>query len=161
MPSGTGTIHVVRGTGTATTRKASFDAALADAGVHQYNLRTLSSVIPAGATISIDGTAPALGPTGNALDVVLARQTSAPGARAAAGLAWVRDDDGTGVFYEAGDHDPETVAEVLRMGLEAGCELRAIEVSDPETEIVTADPSPDRYATAVVLATYGDSKPLL
>lgn len=154
-------IRIVWGDGEAGTAKASFDAALADAGVHEYNLRTLSSVIPAGVNLVADGTAPDLGPTGNALDVVVGRQTSPPGARAAAGLAWARDEDGTGIFYEGGDHDPETVEELLRRGIEHGCVLRGIDTEPVETQVVTADTAPDSYTTAVVLAVYGESSSLV
>lgn len=153
-------IRLVWGTGHASTEKASFDAALANAGVHQYNLRELSSVIPAGVALERVGSAPDLGPTGNALDVVIARQTSPPGARAAAGLAWVRGEDDTGIFYEVADTDPETVGELLRAGIERGCYIRELDYGDVETEIVTADSAPDEYTTAVVLATYGESESL-
>lgn len=153
-------IRLVWGTGTASTRKASFDDALAAANVHQYNLRELSSVIPAGVTLELVDTAPDLGTTGSALDVVLARQTSPPGTRAAAGLAWTRTDDGSGIFYEVEDTDPDAVRNRLLRGIEHGCAIRGIE-PDVETKIVTADPSPDKYSTAVVLAVYGESEPLV
>lgn len=152
-------IRIVRGDGRAGTAKASFDAALAAANVHEYNLRRLSSVIPAGVPVEVVGSAPDLGPPGNALDVVLAGQTSPPGARAVAGLAWARTDEGRGIFYEAGDHDPETVRERLRTGVEHGCRLRGID-ADVEMELVTVDPSPEQYATAAVLAVYGESESL-
>lgn len=154
-------IRLVWGDGTAGTAKASFDATLADANLHQYNLRTLSSVIPADATVDRVGTAPDLGPTGNAVDVVLARETSPPGTRAAAGLAWTRAADGAGIFYEAGDHDPETVRELLDSGIEHGCALRDIEEPTVERQVVTAGPSTDEYTTAAVLAVYGQSDSLL
>jgi len=154
-------IRIVWGTGCGLTEKAAFDVALAEAGIHQYNLRQLSSVIPAETDLTRAGTAPDLGPTGHALDVVLARQTSPPGARAAAGLAWVRGEGGAGIFYEVEDTDPETVRELLRTGIERGCHLRGLDAADIETEVVTADASPDQYTTAVVAAVYGDSKSLL
>lgn len=154
-------IRVVWGTGAGHTAKGSYDRALAAAGIHEYNLRDLSSVVPAGATIETVETAPDLGPTGNVLDVVQARQTSPPGTRAAAGLAWARGEDGAGVFYEVGDHDPESVAELLRAGIETGCEIRDVEDAPVETEVIAADPTPDRYTTAVVVAVYGESDPLL
>ncbi len=152
-------IRLVWGDGVGPTEKAAFDAALADAGLHQYNLRRLSSVIPAETRLEHVGTAPNLGPTGNVLDVVLAEQTSQPGARAAAGLAWARDDSG-GVFYEVGDHDPETVTELLQAGIERGTAMRGIE-EPVETRVVTAGPAPERYTSAVVAAVYGESSPLL
>jgi len=152
-------IRIVWGTGRGPTAKASFDTALAEANVHNYNLRVLSSVIPAGVALDEPGTAPDLGPTGGGLDAVVARQTSPPGARAAAGLAWIRDDDETGVFYEAANHDPETVREQLEAGIEHGCSLRDIDGA-VERRVVTAPPAPDAYTTAVVLAAYGDAEPL-
>jgi len=152
-------IRIVWGTGSGPTGKASFDAALADANVHGYNLRVLSSVIPAGVAVDEPGTAPDLGPTGGGLDVVLARQTSPPGTRAAAGLAWIRDDDETGIFYEAADHDPATVREQLQAGIDHGCSLRGIE-GRPERRVAAGDPVPEAYTTAVVLAAYGESEPL-
>lgn len=152
-------IRVVHGEGPGPTRKAAFDAALAAAGLHRYNLRRLSSVIPADTTVEVVGTAPDLGPTGQALDVVLAEQTSPPGARAAAGLAWARDPSG-GVFYEVGDTDPETVTEQLRAGIEHGMELRGLD-APVETAVVTAGAEPERYTAAVVAAVYGESVPLL
>jgi len=155
-------IRIVWGVGTARTAKASFDAALYEANLHQYNLRQLSSVIPAETPLVEVGTAPDLGDTGNGLHVVMARQTSRPGARASAGLAWVRDaSEGPGIFYEVDNHDPETVAERLQTGIERGCELRGIDPEGIETKIVTADPAPDQYTTAVVIATYGESEPLV
>jgi len=154
-------IRIVWGQAAGRTAKASFDAALAAANLHRYNLRELSSVVPAGVALDRVGTAPDLGPTGEALDVVLARQTSEPGARAAAGLAWARGEDGAGVFYEVGNHDPETVAELLARGIERGCALRGLDPADVEREVVTAERGPDRYTTAVVVAVYGESTPLL
>jgi arginine decarboxylase len=152
-------IRIVWGTGTAGTQKASFDEALAAANVHQYNLRELSSVIPASVPVESSGTAPELGATGNALNVVLARQTSPPDTRAAAGLAWAQTDDGSGIFYEADGTDPASVRDRLSQGIEHGCALRDID-ADIETHIVTAGPT-EQYTTAAVLAVYGGSEPLV
>lgn len=174
-------IRIVWGVGTARTAKASFDAALADATIHQYNLRQLSSVIPAETALELTGDAPDLGPAGNVLDVVMARQTSEPGHRASAGLAWVREasetteqadslseeadtsgqTDGPGIFYEVEDHDPETVEKLLRTGIEHGCELRGLDSEAVETKVVTAESSPDEYTTATAVAVYGESTSLL
>lgn len=150
-------IRIVWGTGAAATPMASFDAALADAGVHQYNLRRLSSVIPADATLDRTAVAPDLGPTGHALDVVQARQTSSPDAQAAAGLAWARHDDGTGIFYEDSDHDPKTVKQRLLAGIGQGCDIRGIDPDAVEIELVSAEPTPEQYTSAVCLAIYGEA----
>ena len=47
----------------------------------------------------------------------------------------------------------------LRTGVEHGCRLRDID-ADVEMELVTVDPSPEQYATAAVLAVYGESESL-
>jgi len=152
-------IRIVWGTGQGPTAKASFDSALAAADAHSYNLRELSSVIPGGVPVEEVGTAPDLGPTGNALDAVIARQMSPPGTRAAAGLAWARDEDGTGIFYEEGNHDPATVRERLEAGIDHGKSLRDID-GQMHSRVVTADPSAEAYTTALVAALYGESERL-
>lgn len=161
-PGHRGVIRIVWGTGHGRARSASLDAALAAAGVHQYNLRRLSSVIPSGAELASVGSAPDLGSTGNALDVAMARATSASDEPAVAGMAWARDgSEGPGVFSEVSGSEPDGVAERLRAGVERSCELRGVDDPGVERRVVTADPSSDRYATAVVLAAYGESEPLL
>jgi arginine decarboxylase len=154
-------IRIVLGTGYGPTPSASFDAALADANVHQYNLNLLSSVIPDGATVEPVGSAPDLGGIGNKLDVAMAKQTSKPGARAAAGIAWAREGtDGPGVFSEVHDHDVETVKSRLQSGIEKSCELRNIPDPDINREIIVAEPGSGEYASAVALAVYGESRPI-
>jgi len=153
-------IRVVSGTGTGPTATASYDAALADANVHNYNLVRVSSVVPPGATVERVGTAPDLGPVGERLTVVEARATAPGPCTPAASLGWVQSDAG-GVFYEA---DGESVAEVERTvceGLAAGRELRGWDFGDERVETATRSADAGCYATAVVLAVYGDSDPLL
>ena len=77
------TIRIVWGVGDGPTEMASYDAALADAGVHNYNLVTVSSMIPAGAEIEVADTAPYLGPPGNRLTVVQGRRPRPPASRSA------------------------------------------------------------------------------
>jgi arginine decarboxylase len=182
------TVRVVRGTGTGPTATASYDAALADAGVHDYNLVTVSSVVPADAAIEVAGTAPNLGPAGGALTVVEARETAAAPSRAAAALGWTRtdpdadapavDEPGQGLFYEAADAaaadggrlrsaedaDGDTlvgsVTERVRDGLAAGRDLRGWPPADPAVRTATAT-AETGYVTAVVLAVYGDADPIL
>lgn len=155
-------IRIVWGIGAGETPSASFDVALAAANVHQYNLRRLSSVIPEGVPLEAVGTAPDLGATGNALNVAMAKQTSQPGARAAAGMAWVRDGfQGPGIFSEVADHDPETVNELLETGITRSCRLRGIDDYEIEKQVVTAPSSSSQYQTAVILAVFGESRPLL
>ena len=179
------TIHVAGGVGVADTAMASYDAALADANLHNYNLVAVSSVVPAEATVEAVAEAPALGPAGNRLTVVEARRTIGPddevdfreGGRAGAedaeskraprrhpdavaGLGWATG-PGPGLFYEVTGEDPTDVRERIEAGLDAGSDLRDWELPDRETRVETVAAEPGRYATAVVIAAYGESKPIL
>ncbi|WP_254272388.1 pyruvoyl-dependent arginine decarboxylase [Haloarcula marina] len=154
------TIRVVWGAATGPTALSSYDAALAEAGVHNYNLVTLSSVIPAGPAIEIVGTAPDLGPPGEALEVVQSAATAAPGEQAAAGIGWARTADGPGIFYEVDGTDPEAVRAEIREGLAAGRELREWEFVEQQVRVESVAPE-ESFASAVVLATYGQSHPVV
>lgn len=157
-----GTIRVVWGTGTGPTAMASYDAALAAANVHDYNLVRVSSVVPADAAIEAVGEAPDLGPVGGRLTVVEARATVPPdeAGPAVASLAWVREPEGPGLFYEAGGTDREAVAARVDAGLRAGRRLRDWGFGEPRRRTTTVEAPDDAFATAVVLAVYGTSSPL-
>jgi arginine decarboxylase len=150
------TIRVVHGVGEAATKMASYDAALADANVHNYNLVTVSSVIPGDATVEAVGTAPDLGPAGERLTVVEARATTGGVGTVSAALGWTTG-PGPGLFYEASGEDPTAVRRSVAVGLEAGRSLRDWEFVDEQITVTTADADGDGYATAVVLAVYGES----
>ena len=154
-----GTIRVVWGTASAPTAMSSYDAALAEAGVENYNLVSVSSVIPSGAHVERAGTAPDLGPVGERLTVVEGRATVGEGP-AAAGLAWATTADGRGLFYESSGRTAGGVREEVRAGLRAGMDLREWTFVDEGSEVVAADAG-EGYATALVLAVYGRSSPLL
>ncbi|WP_115863511.1 pyruvoyl-dependent arginine decarboxylase [Halorussus litoreus] len=156
------TIRVAWGTGSGPTEMAAYDAALADANLHDYNLVTVSSVIPADAPVEAVGTAPDLGPAGERLTVVQARATCAGPGHVSAALGWTTTEDGPGLFYEtAGETDPEDVAERVRAGLDAGRDLRDWTFVDERVETASVDAEPGTYAAAVVVAAYGESEPIL
>ena len=174
-------IRIAWGVGRGPTRLSAYDAALAEAGVHDYNLRQLSSVIPAGATVEEVGTVPDLGPGGQGLHVVEASAVGRNGPQTAV-LAWARSPDGPGLFYEAGASEPSSaVVEEVLTGIDAGIDLRDRPYGEPRTRVVTVDAAeghvseraagvadggssgvPDEpYAAAVAIAAYGRSEPLL
>lgn len=176
------TIRVLQGVGTGPTALAAYDAALAEAGVHDYNLVEVSSVVPADAALTVADSAPDLGPVGNRLTVVQSEATVAPSSagdnaevgagaeagadessadRAVAGIGWARSADGPGIFYETAGDDEETVRESIRTGLDHGVSLRNWSVADSDVVIEGADARPNAHATAVVLAAYGRSEPIL
>jgi len=153
-------IRVVWGTASGPTALSSFDTALAEAGIHNYNLVTLSSVIPAEPSIEVVGTAPDLGPVGDELHVVESSATAEPGERAAAGIGWARSESGRGIFYEVSGEDPEQVREEIEAGLAAGRQLRDWTFVD-ENVVVRSVAADGEHASAVVCATYGQSRPAL
>jgi len=179
------TIHVAGGVGVADTAMASYDAALAEANVHNYNLVAVSSVVPADASVKRVDTAPDLGPAGSALTVVEARRTVGPrdavdfreGGRAGAttatttqaprrqpdvvaGLGWATG-PGPGLFYEVTGEEHADVRERIHAGLDAGAALRDWELTETATHIETAASDPDQHTTAVVVAAYGLAEPIL
>lgn len=154
------TIYVVTGAATAPTEMASYDAALAAANIHNYNLVPVSSVIPAHARVEAVDTAPDLGPAGNRLTVVEARATTDEAGTVSAGLGWTTG-DGPGLFYEASGTDPDTVEDAVRTGLDAGRDLREWSFDDEEVVVTSADADSDGYTTVVAVAAYGQSEPIL
>jgi arginine decarboxylase len=154
------TIYVASGAATAPTEMASYDAALADANVHNYNLVQVSSVIPAGATVERVDAAPDLGPAGNRLTVVQGRATTSEAGTIAAGLGWATG-PGPGLFYEASGTDPEAVATTVRDGLRAGRALRDWTFDDEDVLVESAEADGEGYTTVVVIAAYGESEPIL
>ncbi|MBZ6495600.1 MULTISPECIES: pyruvoyl-dependent arginine decarboxylase [Natrinema] len=157
------TIRVVWGSASAPTAMASYDAALAEAGIENYNLVSVSSMIPAETPVEAVGTAPDLGPAGERLTVVEARATTAGPGRVSAALAWTQSvDDGPGLFYEtAGEMDHETVERRVREGLAAGQDLREWEFGDSAVAVESQQAESGAHTTAVVLAVYGESEPIL
>jgi len=117
-------IRVVWGSATGPTATAAYDAALAEANIHNYNLVTVSSVVPADPPLEVVGTAPDLGPVGNRLTVVQSKATVSPeeSEPAVAGIGWARSDSGRGIFYEEAGSDHESVSEAIEAGLAAGTE---------------------------------------
>ena len=157
------TIRVVWGSGTAPTKMASYDSALADAGIENYNLVAVSSVIPAETDVEAVGTAPDLGPAGNRLTVVEACATTAGPGRVSAALGWSQSvDGGPGLFYEAAETtDSEDVERRVREGLDAGKALREWDFGESNVRVESDTAESGGYTTAVVVAVYGDSRPIL
>lgn len=169
-----GMIRIVWGTASAPTAMASYDAALAKAGICNYNLVAVSSVIPAGVDVEAVGSAPYLGPAGERLTVVEARATTAGPGRVSAALGWVQsqsepqsqphppESPGPGLFYEAaGETDGEDVKRRVLEGLAAGQTLREWSFDQPMVHVESATADSGSYTTAVVLAVYGESEPIV
>ena len=105
-------ITVTKGIGKGQTELSAFDAALQDAGIANYNLIHLSSIIPAGSEITLGRPLAQKSEFGNKLYVVIAEmRQSKEEKRACAGLGWVTATDGSGrgLFVE---HIGESESEV-------------------------------------------------
>lgn len=110
-------IHLATGVGSGPTTLSAFDAALNAAGIANYNLLRLSSVIPPDTEIvHHDKAIPAElmpGEWGDRLYIVMAEQReSAPNTEAWAGIGWVQEKGtGKGLFVE---HEGESEVKVRR-----------------------------------------------
>jgi arginine decarboxylase len=93
-------ILVTHGTGSGPTEISAFDRALVDAGVANYNLLYLSSVLPPASNVIEEKPKPyAYGEWGDRLYVVMAQmRVSKANDEAWAGIGWMQDmdDDGRG-----------------------------------------------------------------
>ena len=103
------TIRVSAGSGTGRTPLSAFDSALRDAGVADFNLVRLSSVIPPGSTVTdVHGRHQLTGGHGDLLYCVYAAAYAYNrGDKAWAGVGWALHEDGSGagLFVE---HDAAT-----------------------------------------------------
>lgn len=150
-------IEVARGVGRGPTELAAFDAALQAAGVANFNLLPLSSVIPPASVVAVvDRPIHPRGEWGDRLYVVLAEhRTSTPGDVAAAGIGWVIDaGSGRGLFVE---HDGASLAEVEA---DARASLDALAASrgggfGPPTVVGTEIRCDDQPVCALAVAVYG------
>lgn len=95
-------IKVVCGVGSGKTTLSAFDSALKDAGVYNYNLIALSSIIPPNCTISkVKRYETPPEEYGYKLYVIKAEiRSEEAGKYIAAGLGWYQLEDGRGIFVE-------------------------------------------------------------
>lgn len=95
------TINITTGQGYGKTTLSAFDAALKDAGVYNYNLIVLSSIIPTGSVVKTRVFQADPKEYGNRLYVVKADMRSREsGKYIGTALGWFQLPDGRGVFVE-------------------------------------------------------------
>ncbi|RLG13765.1 MAG: pyruvoyl-dependent arginine decarboxylase [Candidatus Nanohalarchaeota archaeon] len=111
-------IKITCGTGEGQTKISAFDKALYDAGIANYNLIALSSVIPENAKIiesKIDWNEKE---HGNRLYVVLAKCIEVQKEKEAwAGLGWIQDELGKGLFVEHSGSSEKEIVELINASL--------------------------------------------
>lgn len=117
---------------------SAFDAALLEAGVANFNLIVLSSVIPPGTVLTRDTTTVA-GTHGDRLYCVESvAYADHPGEVVSAGLGWVFDPVLGGLFVEHTGGSEASVDEQIRLSLADMAHNRGIDYGEVSTAIVTA-----------------------
>jgi arginine decarboxylase len=117
------------------TKLAAFDAALREAGIGDFNLIPLSSMIPPGSTVvASSGAAAAPGNWGDRLYIVMAQlRVDTRYEEAVAGIGWVQDQPtGRGLFVEHVGHTEREVRRDILATLDSLCAGRpGIRFGDP------------------------------
>lgn len=135
-------IYVAPGIGSGPTKLSAFDAALNHAGVSNYNLIRLSSVIPPNSKIirqkSSIPSEVMPGTWGDRLYVVMAEQrVDTPNTEAWAGIGWVQDKEiGKGLFVEHEGNSEKSVRQDITQSLEALMATRNVDFGDIQMEVV-------------------------
>jgi arginine decarboxylase len=134
-------INVSNGIGTGPTKLAAFDSALNDAGVANYNLLRLSSVIPPDSKVLIHKEAAKEirgSKWGDRLYVVMAEErVDTPNTEAWAGIGWVQDKKtGQGLFVEHEGSSEQKVRRDIQQSLEALMATRNINYGDIKMNVV-------------------------
>ncbi len=152
-------IHLASGLGTGPTKLSAFDAALNAAGVANFNIIKLSSVVPPKTKIVIHDDDSKLdrlsGKWGDRLYVVMAEsRVDRPNVEAWAGIGWVQDKKtGKGLFVEHDGNSEEAVRRDITQSLEALMATRNVDFGEIKMKVVgkTCTHHP---VCALVVATY-------
>lgn len=150
-------IHIASGVASGPTKLAAFDAALHAAGIANFNLIMLSSVIPPQSKIieHDDRIAEIQGGWGDRLYVVKADyRTSTPGVEACAGIGWIIDETtGQGLFVEHEGENKEQVERQITHSLEALMDTRGIDLGEIHMRVdgIVCEKDP---VCAIVIAVY-------
>ena len=148
-------IRIASGTASGPTPLAAFDAALQKAGVENYNLIPLSSVIPPGAVLERAPISTPPSEYGHKLYVVLARHEAIrAGEEAWAGLGWTQESEsGRGLFVEIHDSSRRAVETGINATLDGMTRSRPYDYGKNESEVtgIVCEGDP---VCALVIAVY-------
>jgi len=146
-------IFLTSGIGSGPTKLSAFDAALNHAGIANFNLLRLSSVIPPGTEIAHNEHIQ--GNWGDKLFVVMAEmRVDTPNTEAWAGIGWVQEKEtGKGLFVEHEGNSEHTVIEDIKQSLNALMATRNVDFGEVQMKVVgkTCKHSP---VCALVCAAY-------
>ena len=152
-------IQVSEGVGTGPTEIAAFDQALVKAGIANYNLIYLSSVLPPDSDVAF--TTHPKNPGGNwgdRLYVVMAqKRTSQRNQEAWAGIGWIQDPETKqGLLVEHEGHCEAEVRADIEHSLQALAENRGMKFGEPKMHVVGAK-CVDLPVCALVVAVFETS----
>lgn len=156
-------IKISRGTGSGSTKLSAFDSAIKDAGIYNYNIIHLSSIIPPGTTLMVEEKYESNPKEfGHKLYAVLAEiRSEAIGNFIGAGLGWYQYEDGSGVFVEhvAEGKNKKDVEEKLTLDISSSlrdlCIFREKNFSpDKIGSLLSVTKVENMPACVVVVATY-------
>ncbi len=160
-------ITVTSGSGEGETPLAAFDNALKDAGVYNYNLIKLSSVIPPNSELVLEKFRADKKEFGDRLYVVCAEErTDLIGRSIAAGIGWYQWEDGRGVFAEQHDivdsldnkEAEVNVASKLEKTVKNLCEFRGIKFDKKKLGMqISTKTVSDKPSCTLVIAVYKSS----
>jgi arginine decarboxylase len=149
-------IIVTKGTGEGETKTAAFDKALWDAGIANYNLIRLSSVIPEGSDVASEKIDWNSREHGNRLYVVISEAyETEKGKKAVAGLGWLTSNNvkGKGIFVESGGRSQGEVKDYIEGTIRSMASYRPEDHGDVMTEFSERE-CRGKIACAVVAAVY-------
>lgn len=132
-------IKVASGIGTGPTKMSAFDAALNHAGVANYNLIRLSSIVPPNTQIEEEDTiSDTPGEWGDKLYVVMAeKRISSPNQEAWAGIGWVQEEGtGKGLFVEHEGLSEKAVRSDITQSLNALMATRNVDFGPIQMQVV-------------------------
>lgn len=152
-------IYVSSGVGAGTTTLAAFDHALTLAGVNNFNLLRLSSIIPPNTEIvEIDGEVPQFEGSqwGDRLYTVYAEmRVDTPGQEAWAGVGWVQfGDDNRGLFVEHEGHNEQDVRSDIEKTLKGLLKNRNLDENIEIKMCVVGAKCQDQPVCALVVVAY-------
>jgi arginine decarboxylase len=157
-PAPFGPIAIASAVGTGPTELAAFDSALLGAGVANYNLIVLSSVIPPGSRIERRRWHTPHEHWGRRLYCVVSQaREPRPGHEVHAGIGWVQEaEGGQGLFVELHDHDRPRLERDLHATLTSMQRQRGIALGPVHTEIASARCEREPVC-ALVIAVYASA----
>ena len=148
-------IQLTTGIGEGPTPLAAFDAALIDAGIANYNLIVLSSVIPARSVLRQARYVARADEYGYRLYLVMARQEEQQAGRSAwAGLGWTQEQrTGRGLFVEMHGSERHEVESDIHATLEFMIANRSLSYGSIESQVVGIE-CRDKPVCALSVAVY-------